>query len=129
MTAAAAAVAWACGMAPNTMYDLGAPAWASIVAGVAGAPVLLLSIGVAQWTVLRDFVPRAWRWVVANVLAWVVALPPTFVGPALVPRGAPIGLEVAVWGVSGLMMAAILAAVTGAAMARLAREAGATGPD
>lgn len=97
LTALAAAVAWACGMAPNTMYDLGAPAWASFAAGVAGAPVLLLSIGVAQWVVLREFVPPAWRWVAANVVAWFVALPPAFAGPALVPPGAPIALDLAVW--------------------------------
>jgi len=128
LTALAAALAWACGMAPNTIHDLGAPAWASIAAGIAGAPVLLLGIGVAQWSVLRGFVPRAWRWVVANVLAWVIALPPTFIGPALVPSDAPVVLDLAAWGASGVMMAAILAAITGEAIARLAREAGARAP-
>lgn len=127
-TALAAAAAWACGMAPNTLYDLGAPAWVSIAAGLAGAPVLLLSIGVAQWSVLRGFVPRAWRWVAANVLAWLIALPPTFIGPALVPADAPVALDLAVWGVSGIIMAVIVAAVTGRAMARFAREAPATAP-
>lgn len=127
-TALAAAAAWACGMTPNTLYDLGAPEWVSVAAGFAGVPVLLLSIGVAQWSVLREFVPRAWRWVVANVLAWVIALPPTFIGPALVPADAPAAVDLAVWGSSGVMMAAIVAAVTGRAMARFTREAAVTTP-
>ncbi len=60
----------------------------------------------------------------AVAVAWFVALPPTFIGPALVPTDAPVALDLAVWGVAGLLMAAILAAVTGAAMARLVREVG-----
>ena len=124
LTALAAAVSWALGMAPSTAYDLGAPAWVAIAVGVAGAPFLLLTIGTAQWLILREFVPRAWRWIAVNAAAWFIALPPTFIGPALVPSHAPVALDLAVWGVSGVLMAAILAAVTGAAMARLAREAG-----
>jgi hypothetical protein len=124
LTALAAAVSWALGMAPSTAYDLGAPTWAAITVGVAGAPCLLLTIGAAQWLVLRRFVPRAWRWIAVNAAAWFIALPPTFIGPALVPSDAPVALDLAVWGVSGLLMAAILAAVTGAAMGRFTREAG-----
>lgn len=123
LTALAAALSWALGMAPSTASDLGAPTWLAIAAGVAGAPFLLLTIGTAQWLVLRRFVPRAWRWITVNAAAWFVALPPTFIGPALVPSDAPVALDVAVWGVSGLLMAAILAGVTGTAMARLVREA------
>lgn len=124
LTAIAAAISWALGMAPSTAYDLGAPTLAAIAVGVAGAPFLLVTIGTAQWLVLHRFVPRAWRWIAVNAVAWFVALPPTFIGPALVPADAPVALDLAVWGVAGLLMAAILAAVTGAAMARLVREVG-----
>ncbi|MBE0608767.1 MAG: hypothetical protein IH609_05270 [Dehalococcoidia bacterium] len=122
LTTLAAAASWALGMAPSTAYDLGAPTWVAIAVGVAGAPFLLMTIGTAQWFVLREFVPRAWRWIAVNAAAWFIALPPTFIGPALVPADAPVALDLAVWGVSGLLMAALLAAVTGAAMARLVRE-------
>jgi hypothetical protein len=118
LTALAAALAWTLGMAPSTAYDLGAPTWVAIAVGVAGAPFLLVTIGTAQWVALREFVPRAWRWIAVNAAAWFIALPPTFIGPAMMPADAPVALDLAVWGVSGLLMAAVLAAVTGAAMAR-----------
>ena len=125
-TAAAAAFAWVLGMAPNTAYDLGAPAWTAVALGVAGAPFILISIGVAQAMVLRRFVRRARRWVWVNIGAWLAALPVSFIGPALVPNGSAAWVFGVAWVVSGVVMAAILAAVTGWGMRKLL--AGATAP-
>lgn len=123
-TAFAAALAWACGMAPNTAYDLGAPAWLAAGLGIAGAPIILLSMGWAQFLVLRKSLARAHRWVWVNVLAWVLALPFSFLGPALVPNDSPDWAFAIAWGFAGIAMAAVLATVTGLGMRRLL----ATGP-
>jgi hypothetical protein len=114
-----AAVAWTLGMAPNTAYDLGAPVWAAIALGIAGAPVILFSIGLSQAWVLARTVLRARRWVWINVAAWIAALPVSFIGPALVPDGSADWVFGAAWIVSGIVMAAVLAAVTGWGMRRL----------
>lgn len=126
-TSAAAALAWACGMAPNTAYDLGTAVPVAIALAAIGAPVILLSIGVAQAWVLGPFVsnPRRWAWI--NVLAWVLALPFSFLGPALVPNGSPDWVFGVAWAAAGVAMATTLAAVTGIGMRRLLDRATAPG--
>jgi hypothetical protein len=112
-TAVAAAAAWALGLLPNTTYDLGAPAWLAVALAVVAALPLLLSIGFAQYTVLRDHLDRAWRWIPVNAGAWIPGLPATFIFPALVPNGSPAWLWIAAFGAAGLTMATIVAWVTG----------------
>ncbi|MGH3483714.1 MAG: hypothetical protein ACRDPQ_10810 [Nocardioidaceae bacterium] len=38
------------------------------------------ALGVAQAWVLRDLVPRPWRWVDATVWGWFAAMPVIFLG-------------------------------------------------
>ncbi len=121
-TAAAAALAWAIGMLPSTVFDAGAPAWFVVVLMAPLAPALLCSIGVAQWLVLRTHVPGAHRWIWATAVAWVAALPPSFIAPLLVPDGSALGVWVAAYLSGGLLMATIMSAVTGEAMARILRR-------
>ena len=103
-------------MLPSTLIDLGTPVWVALVIFAPLAPVLLLSIGAGQWTVLRHHLPGAWRWMPANAIAWLVARPPTFIAPALMPEGASMQVMIAVWLTAGLVMAATVAALTGLAM-------------
>ena len=118
-SAAGASVAWTCGMTPSTAHDLGSPTWLSIALGVSLAPVLLLSLPGAQWLVLRRYVPNAWKWVSWSTAGWRLALPATFIGPAILPSDAS-SLQIAVtWAISGMAMAAIVAAFTGYAMSRI----------
>ncbi|MBK8558451.1 hypothetical protein [Candidatus Amarobacter glycogenicus] len=87
--------------------------------GVSLAPVLLLSLPGAQWLVLRRYVPKAWKWVIWSTAGWLVALPPTFIGPAILPSDASSLQIAATWAISGMAMAAIIAAFTGYAMSRI----------
>lgn len=119
-TAFGAAAAWAMGMAPTTLVDVGLPAWAAIVTGALLAMPLLLSIGVAQWLVLRPRTgPGAWRWIAWNAVAWLTGLPPTFIAPALVPGGAPAPAFAVALAIGGLIMAVTIATVTGWAAQRV----------
>lgn len=121
-TSLSAMLAWACGMAPSTASDLGAPGWLAMLLGFSLMPVLLLSMPVAQWRVLRAYVPRAWRWVPWSLAAWLLALPPTFIGPMSIPDDSPAGVIAITWLASGLAMATILAFVTGKAMQHLTSD-------
>lgn len=126
-TAVAAGFAWACGMAPSTLADLGAPAWAPVAAiSVLGLP-LLFSIGVAQAAVLRGRVERPWRWSWMNAVAWVAGLPPTFIAPSLLPADAAPWMFALAFAAGGLAMATIVAFATGWAMSRLLGEGNAAG--
>jgi len=64
--------------------------------GVLGV-VLLLTIGVVQWWLLRTVVPAAWRWIPATAAAWIAGLLVfTGVTTPLWQPGQPVGLIVAI---------------------------------
>lgn len=75
-TAIAAAVAWLIGQSLGEA----APGLAErslpllIVLAALGAPVLLVSIGLAQWIELRRHAERASRWILGSAAAWLVGL-------------------------------------------------------
>lgn len=121
-TALSAMAAWACGMVSSTASDMGAPDSLAMILGVSLMPFLLLSMPVAQWRVLRGYVPRAWRWVPWSVAAWMFALPPTFIGPMSIPNDSPAAVIALTWVISGLAMATILAFVTGKVMQHLVAD-------
>jgi hypothetical protein len=121
-TASAAAFAWAIGM-PLGTYGHSLPLLVLVPAVAVGGAAILLSIGAAQAFVLKRYVARAGRWVAANAVAWLVGLVVPFAGMALVDEGDPAWL-VAIAGVlSGLGMAAVVAAVTGIAIVALLEPA------
>lgn len=85
--------------------------------------LLLPSIGLAQWWVLRRHIRRAGLWVWANALAWLGGLAVPFVGLALVPDDSPLGVWIAVGALCGLLLGAVVGAITGLALLRLLRRA------
>lgn len=120
-TAIGAALAWLLGMVPSTtlaLLDTGDAAAGSAqppalmqyalgaALGVAAGPIL----GIAQWRVLREHAPRAWRWIIANALAWAAGMVLLFVGMDRVPWHAD-----APWiAVSVIAVCAVAGAVVGA---------------
>ncbi|GAA3336395.1 hypothetical protein GCM10020358_08400 [Amorphoplanes nipponensis] len=126
-TAGGAVVAYAIGLTPSTAADA-ISGWPPLLLATLGAGLglaLLATIGVAQWWVLRRHVPHAYRWIVATGLAWLAGLA-VFLGFAmpLWQPGQPLALVLAIGVAGGLLMAAAMAAVTGAALRRLLAGAG-----
>ncbi len=82
--------------------------------------LLLLSIGVAQWWVLRERVQRAWRWIAVTLRpgSWVSDLYMVIARP-LWQEGQPRWLTAAIGVVAGLLMVACVAVVTGAGLVRI----------
>jgi hypothetical protein len=122
VTAAAAALCWALGMALG-VYGGALPAAALVIAIVCVAAILLAAVGAAQWLVLRRHVPRAELWIPANAAAWLLGLPLTFVGMSFVDEGDLAAFLLVAGVVSGLGMALVVAAVTGLALVWLLRPA------
>jgi hypothetical protein len=126
-TAAAASVAWSIGMLPPTLDDLGAPldfgAPATWIAVGLGALVLLASIPLAQWPVLRAAgVARAWRWIPLNMGAWLVGLVFTFLPSPFVDESTPPAAVFAQFAVAGVLMALTVAILTGWGLRRMTRR-------
>ncbi len=109
-TSAGAAFAYVLGMLPAAVGG----SW--VVATMIALP-LLLSIGAAQWLVLRDLVPWARHWIAATAGAWLAGLTVflAFATPLWQP-GQPLTLTILVGLGGGLLMAATVAAVTGLAL-------------
>ncbi|WP_433716013.1 hypothetical protein ACQP2U_19800 [Nocardia sp. CA-084685] len=115
-TAFGALVAWSIGAVPVLAadgLDTWSP-WTLVPAAVIGGIILLLSIGVAQWFVLRHFVIGANRWIWATSLAWLAGLLvfTAFTSPLWQP-GQSTALVVLIGITGGMLMAATMAAVTG----------------
>ncbi|MCU7731004.1 hypothetical protein ODJ79_45440 [Actinoplanes sp. KI2] len=113
-TACGAVLAYVVGMSPSAAAELGLPA--SVLIGLAPvlALVLLLSIGTAQWLVLRRIVRRSAGWIAVTALAWTVGLGVflAFSMPLWHPGQATTTI-VAIGVAGGLLMAATTSAITG----------------
>lgn len=126
-TAVAASLAWAIGMMPTTLSDLGvAIDWSSPATWAVVAPaglVLLATIPLLQWPVLaRVGVPRAWRWVPVNMGAWLVGLVFTFLPSPFIDESSPAALVFALFAVGGVLMASTVALLTGMGLRRMLRS-------
>jgi hypothetical protein len=138
-TAVGAGLAWTLGMIPSTVMSLtaappppGEPALtyeppALLVYGLAGGMGLLLGaiLSAAQWRVLRGHARGAGGWIPANMLAWALGLPLTFVGTTSLPSDAPPtpAILIPMIAVSTLAAGAVVGAVHGIILMRLARRA------
>lgn len=123
-TATAAGFAWAVAMVAVANGERLASWHAAVLvpfAAIAGAAGLL-SIGVAQWLVLRHHLANAHWWIWNTAWAWSVALVMFMaVATPLWQPGLALPLTVLIGVLAGLLMAATMAAITGAALDRLLR--------
>jgi hypothetical protein len=113
-TAGGAALAWLLVLAPMRLLTQ-PPALTPLfwlAAGVVGL-LFLLSIGGAQWLVLRSHVPRAGWWIVANAIAWPAGVAVPMLALTAIPDATPLGWRAVVAVVSGLGMGLVVGALTG----------------
>ncbi|MEK6439048.1 hypothetical protein [Pseudonocardia sp. T1-2H] len=121
-TALAAVLAYALGLIPMALGErLAALPVAVVVAGgVVGGACLLATIGTAQWLVLRTVRPRSAWWIATTAGAWAAGLLVfTTVATPLWQPGQALPLIIAIGVLGGLVMAATVAGLTGAAAVRL----------
>jgi hypothetical protein len=116
-TSVGAALAWSLGMLPST-FDLRWTAATAVLAGVGGL-MLLTSLPLAQYFVLRDHVRRAALWIPINIAAWLLGIAWTLAPSPVVDQSTPTGDLILIYGIAGFCMAATVAVVTGVGMIRL----------
>jgi hypothetical protein len=121
-TIGGAVVAYVAGLLPSTLNGLGVGTPVALLIGL--TPVLgvtlLLSIGTAQWLVLRRILSRCASWIAITAGAWAIGLG-VFLGftmPLWHP-GQATPAVVAIGVAGGLLMAATTSAVTGFGMRAL----------
>jgi len=122
VTGVAAVFAYLMGLLPSTLAT-GWPTPAAVALGSAAGVALLLSIGVAQWTVLRAHVARSASWIAVTAAGWLAGLAVFLVvAMPLWHEGQPLWQTVAVGTFAGLLMATTVAVVTGLGLVRLLRR-------
>ncbi|HEX5333486.1 MAG TPA: hypothetical protein VFW79_12660 [Cellulomonas sp.] len=122
LTAAAAALAWFCGMLAPTTFETWRhwPVPVQIALGLVLGSVLLTSIGTAQWLELRRHVQHAGRWVGASALAWALGLGAfSAVSTPLWQPGQSTALIIVIGLLGGAAMAVTMAVTTGLVLRRL----------
>jgi hypothetical protein len=116
-TSVAAAVAWSLGMLPSTLGGLRWNAETAVLVGI-GA-LILTSIPLAQYFVLRDRLRRAALWIPINMVAWLAGIAWTLAPSPLVDQSTPVQSLILIYGIAGLCMAATVAIITGLGITRL----------
>jgi len=130
-TLVGALAAWAFGSIPSTLMSMGqdnaAPpppepetALVLILAGGLGA-IAGLVLALPQTFVLRRSVEKSWLWIPANSAAWLVGMPIIFAAVDLVQKLTSIIGQVAVFCIALLLTGAVVGAVHGLVLVRLAR--------
>jgi len=125
-TALAAAAAWMIGLSPSLLWDRFSrlPAVATGLLAVAAGLLLLASIGVAQWSVLRRHLPGSVSWIGWTVLGWSAGLLVFTLVTTPLWRPGDSGVVIAAIGaLGGALMAVTVGAVTGLGLIRLLRPA------
>jgi hypothetical protein len=122
-TLLAAMWAYAIAMIATQVVDLSALDPAVLVVGGAALGMLfVLSIGGAQWFVLRHHIPKSGWWVLANAVAWPIGVAMPFVTIGLVPDPAPVVALILSGILGGLLMGLVVGALTGLALVWLLRN-------
>lgn len=100
-----------------------------IVGSLLAAAIGLTAIGGAQWLELRHVANAAHRWIGWTALAWMVALPWSFLPGPAVDASTPALVHFALWSCAGALMAYTFAQVTWQGARRLgARTRGHAAP-
>jgi hypothetical protein len=120
-TSVAAAVAWSLGMLPSTLGGLRWSIETAVLVGI-GALMLLTSIPLAQYIVLRDRLRRAALWIPINMVAWLVGISWTLAPSPFVDQSTPVQSLILIYGLAGLCMAATVAIITGLGITRLSQS-------
>jgi hypothetical protein len=119
-TGLGAAVAWSLGMLPSALGGLRWTAGTVVAVGIGGL-ILLASLPLAQYLVLRDHVRRAVLWIPINMAAWLLGITWTLLPSPWIDQATPTAKLVVIYSIAGLCMAATVAVVTGIGILRLAR--------
>ena len=135
-TLGGALLAYVLGYLPSTLMDLSQATAPAEQAPMVEPPqwlVLLLAAGLgavagamlsfAQWLAMRGVVKGSKIWIPANMLAWAAGMPLIFAGIDLAQRLQPLWQILSVMAVVLLITGAVVGAIHGALLVRLARSA------
>ena len=125
-----ALTAYVLGWLPSTVVGLGSvedggqrvaepPQWVVLLAAAGLGVVAGAVLAFAQALVLRHHVVHAWRWVPANMLAWLVGMPLVFLGIDLAMRAGTTGGVVAVLLVTLALTGGVVGVINGSFLVRM----------
>jgi len=118
-TAVGAMIAYALGLVPSTLgvdWTRSATVAGAIVLGV----LILVTLGVAQWLVVRRHVRHAYLWILITAGAWLAGMA-VFLGfsTPLWQEGQSLLAAIGIGVVGGLLMAVVTAGITGVGLVKM----------
>ena len=116
-TSVGAAVAWSLGILPSTI-GLHPTLRTVIMVGIGGL-LLLTSLPLAQYFVLRDHVRQPLLWIPINLAAWLLGITWTLLPTPFVDQSTATAVLIVIYGIAGICMAATVAIITGLGLTRL----------
>lgn len=123
LTAVGGALVWASVMGLMLLGQAGVGSLFVVPASIAVGLGALLAMGGMQWVELRRHVRglRSWSWIGWTALAWVFALPMSFLPGPLVDEKTPFLPNLTLWICGGFLMAYTLSLITWQGVRRLLR--------
>ena len=91
----------------------------TVVLCAVGGLLLLLSVPVGQYLILRRHLHGAWRWIPWNMLAWSIGLLWTLAPSPFIDEQTPVAVLATAYALAGLGMATTLALISGLGLRRL----------
>ena len=116
-TSVGAAVAWSLGILPSTI-GLHPTLRTVIMVGIGGL-LLLTSLPLPQYFVLRDHVRRPLLWIPINLAAWLLGITWTLLPSPFIDQSTATAVLIVIYGIAGICMAATVAIITGLGLTRL----------
>ena len=123
VTALGAVIAWLLGVLPSMLFagqtsatpsttaDLSM--WQMALFGALSGVVLGAVFGGFQWLEFRRHAAKAWRWILANSVAWIPGLGIIFVGASVPQAGTSLFIVITIATLSGLLGGLSVGAITG----------------
>jgi len=132
-TVVGAMVAWFFGSLPSTLMDMGGQQSGGAAQEPSTLIVLLLAAAMGlflgfilaypQWRALRQAAEGAWIWLPANCVAWALGMPTIFAAMDIAVRSPTLLGSIAIVALGVLLAGALVGAVHGLALVRLASRA------
>lgn len=138
-TVLGALIAWFLGSMPMTITNLAGSGqeaaiqepeiWLVMVMAASMGLVAGVVLAYPQWRVLRQWVDKSWIWLPANGIAWAMGMPLVFLAVDLASSRASLGLGIAVMAGGLVLAGAVVGAIHGVALIRLATQKEGNRPD
>lgn len=116
LTGTGGAIAWGIGTLAGPVISekyFTSISFVSVLVAISMLVVLAGILGIAQWIELKKHFADSWKWIVYTIIGWGIGLSISFTGTSIITETTPIAWIITISLLSGFLMGAAAAFVTG----------------